>query len=228
MALLLSLYSCKPSQIPIGLSLKPEFNPGCDLTASRDSVTPRGGQGLHPACLWPALFSRLLHVGWHPKHGRLRLPSTGKWHEGLLASEERPTVLHLEIMPERMKVKHQVWGWLATDCSQMSIHLTLSDAPPQKTSHPRSLGSSLPLKNIPALQMPRLFFLVLIRTGHLLKFQLQRLFKVALFLHFDCNQMAALLSPQPFSPRKSWTSHQQVKRETDVHKQSPLGVFTHL
>lgn len=137
-ALLLSLYSRKPSQIPIGLSLKPEFNPGYDLTASRDSVTPRGGQGLHPACLWPALFSRLLHPGCHPKHIRLRLPSTGKWHEGLLASEEPPMVLHLEIMPEMMKVKPQVWRWLATDCSQMNTHLTythtLSDAPLRKAS----------------------------------------------------------------------------------------------
>lgn len=155
MALLLSLYSCKPSQIPTGLSLKPEFNPGCDLMTSRTSVTPRRGRGLHPARLWPALLSRLLHVGWHPKHGRLRLPSTGKWHEGLLASEDPAMVLHL-----LSHGRTEWWTYIRHrhDCSwpsQMGIHLTSSQVlPSHKTIRPRSLASSLPLENIPALQMP--------------------------------------------------------------------------
>lgn len=98
---------------------------------------------------------------------------------------------------------------------------------PQKTSHPRSLGSSLPRKNIPALQMPRLFFLVPIRTGHLLKFQLQRLFKVALFPHFDCKQMAALLSSQPFSPKRAEQAINRL-REKQTYTNSLLWGSLHI
>lgn len=68
---------------------------------------------------------------------------------------------------------------------QMSVHLTYSQTVlSQKTTHARSLGLALAFENIAALQLPGAFFPVLIKTVHLCKFQLQRLFQAALFLHF--------------------------------------------